>query len=494
MKNEKNYTIISSRYPLKWFWFCVYFRFPWLGLTFLSSMGNLLNKGLSDMVEIILCLIGIVVLYISIMASIKAWHFKKVALKYIYILLVVVIALNAYVVLTLFLNAMSGYTLGNVINIVICVLEYLYFYKRRELFVDIIDNSYVRYKYTKENSVSSEENLEFIQSMKKHNEISEQEAIDTVVKTLSEQTVKNYAENSKNQPNYEDDVDFGLVQHKPIYTSALMLIDGEIEYLNRLYTEAGDKITWNRQGSVVVDDINGIIDVYDTFLPSGELYETIYINMYGAEESRKAPKGFILYDRELKQEKSNKEDKTTKPLKKIIWNDKEQGYFESKAKSEDVLKETIKKNYRTSQKILSNKKDKGKILSIAKNVLIIAYVLYLTIQCLFCVPHDIYTVTYSSQNVPHFIKSGRHVGNLWYDGLKYKIERLDETRGWADKNTIRRPSQISKIAYPRLIIPLSVASIVYIALYFFITKRITQIVQGTPPEKITKENLDINKG
>ena len=41
-----------------------------------------------------------------------------------------------------------------------------------------------------------------------------------------------------------------------------------------------------------VDGINGMVDVYDTYLPSGEEYKTIYINMYGASNSTFAPKGF----------------------------------------------------------------------------------------------------------------------------------------------------------------------------------------------------------
>ena len=37
-----------------------------------------------------------------------------------------------------------------------------------------------------------------------------------------------------------------------------------------------------------------MIDIYDTFLPDGKFYKTIYINMYGARKSQKAPNGFAL--------------------------------------------------------------------------------------------------------------------------------------------------------------------------------------------------------
>ena len=72
------------------------------------------------------------------------------------------------------------------------------------------------------------------------------------------------------------------------------MIDGEKELLESLYTINGEKIKWHRQGSVNVNGVNGVIDIYDTYLPSGKLYKTIYINMYGAKKSTKAPEGFVI--------------------------------------------------------------------------------------------------------------------------------------------------------------------------------------------------------
>ena len=139
-----------------------------------------------------------------------------------------------------------------------------------------------------------------------------EEALDAIIKIQAEETVKNLKENSKNQPNNEEDVDFGLVPEKPIYTLALMSVDGEREYLNQLYTENGVKIKWNRRGSTSVNGISGMIDVYDTVLPSGEPYKTIYINMYGAKKSEKAPVGFTLNNVEAKKKKRKPKKEKTK--------------------------------------------------------------------------------------------------------------------------------------------------------------------------------------
>ncbi len=130
-------------------------------------------------------------------------------------------------------------------------------------------------------------------------------ALDAIIKIQSEETVSRLKENMQNQPNNEGDVDFGLVPEKPIYTLALMSVDGEVEYLNRLYTESGIKIKWTRRGSTSANGINGMIDIYDTCLPSGEPYKTIYINMYGAKKSEKAPVGFTLENIETRREQIN---------------------------------------------------------------------------------------------------------------------------------------------------------------------------------------------
>ncbi|MBR2473953.1 MAG: hypothetical protein IKB51_02865 [Clostridia bacterium] len=97
--------------------------------------------------------------------------------------------------------------------------------------------------------------------------------------------------NKASQPHNELDADFGLVPQKPVYTVG---IDEQEKYLKSLCTINGDPIKWNRRGSMSVDGINGMVDVYDTFLPSGEEYKTIYINMYGASNSNFAPKGFSI--------------------------------------------------------------------------------------------------------------------------------------------------------------------------------------------------------
>ena len=132
-----------------------------------------------------------------------------------------------------------------------------------------------------------------------------EEAVEEILKFQAEQTVKNMEKNSQSQPNNEGDADFGLVPGKPIYTLAPKSVDGELEYLNRLYTENGVKIKYERQGSMKSTGVSGLIDIYHTYLPSGEFYKTIYINMYGAKASEGVPKGFAFAKQEEKRTTPN---------------------------------------------------------------------------------------------------------------------------------------------------------------------------------------------
>ena len=125
-------------------------------------------------------------------------------------------------------------------------------------------------------------------------DMSSEDALNELLKFQAKATIHTMEANSTSQPNLEGAADFGLVPEKPIYTHALKSVDGEIEYLNKLYTANGEKIKWTRRGSTGVAGVNGMIDIYETFLPSGQPYKTIYINMYGAKTSTAAPKGFVL--------------------------------------------------------------------------------------------------------------------------------------------------------------------------------------------------------
>ena len=120
------------------------------------------------------------------------------------------------------------------------------------------------------------------------------EALNAILQMQASNTIGAMEANSKTQPDNEGDSDFGLVPEKPIFTLALKSVEGEKEYLDKLYTVNGEKIKYNRRGSTSVNGINGMIDIYETYLPSGQPYKIIYINMYGAKRSTKAPAGFTF--------------------------------------------------------------------------------------------------------------------------------------------------------------------------------------------------------
>ena len=90
--------------------------------------------------------------------------------------------------------------------------------------------------------------------------------------------------NKESQPRNELDADFGLVPQKPVYTVG---IDEQEKYLKSLLTINGEPIKWNRRGSMSVNGVHGMIDVYDIYLMSGAEYKTIY------EEARSLSAGEV---------------------------------------------------------------------------------------------------------------------------------------------------------------------------------------------------------
>ena len=118
--------------------------------------------------------------------------------------------------------------------------------------------------------------------------IDAQAALDFMMDTLS-QAEQLSSQNTDLEKRYLEDPEYGLVAAKPIYTSG---IDGSKKYLNHLKSALGEDLSWKRRGSISLDGVNGMIDIYDSFLSSGEVYKTIYINMYGSSNSVNIPQGF----------------------------------------------------------------------------------------------------------------------------------------------------------------------------------------------------------
>lgn len=123
---------------------------------------------------------------------------------------------------------------------------------------------------------------------------SSSDPLKAIMEAQAKETIRVMEANRAAQPNNENDPELGLVPEKPIFTLATEIVDGQRTYLGKLRTLNGDKITWKRLGSTSVEGINGMIDIYETYLPSGAPYKTLYINMYGARTSKTAPAGFCF--------------------------------------------------------------------------------------------------------------------------------------------------------------------------------------------------------
>ena len=212
-----------------------------------------------------------------------------------------------------------------------------------------------------------------------------------------------------------NDPEYGLSILKPIYTHA---VAGEEKYLSSLRTTNGEPITWYRKGSVSIDGIHGPIDVYETYLPSGELYKTLYINMYCLKEPTRAPLGFYLeteqdvgcFDRASSTDEPPKQ--TYKP-EVLSSSTNEKYYFDSESKSFK-----LKDEYR-NEKTLSKPK-----LSIIVIVLVIVIALVFVASRILApsTPMQIYTVVTPSPT-PY-----QSTGDYWQDQMNQLLDEVEEKK------------------------------------------------------------------
>lgn len=108
-------------------------------------------------------------------------------------------------------------------------------------------------------------------------------------KSVSSGNLKAETENARITDNRTDDPDYGLVTNKPVTVKG---IDASYAYIRSLKTSSGQRLTWRRLGSTSDKEVDGIIDIYISYLPSGKEYKVVYVNMYGTKNDAKLPAGF----------------------------------------------------------------------------------------------------------------------------------------------------------------------------------------------------------
>lgn len=85
--------------------------------------------------------------------------------------------------------------------------------------------------------------------------------------------------------------EFGLTATNPIPVYG---IPENEDYLSKLRLQNGEKISWERVGSVSAENINKPIDKYLIQNRKGEKITYLYISPYHLNTSKKAPKGFKI--------------------------------------------------------------------------------------------------------------------------------------------------------------------------------------------------------
>ncbi len=106
-------------------------------------------------------------------------------------------------------------------------------------------------------------------------------------------------QNDKIANQHIEDADYGLVKEKPIYTDGAA---GSDRYLAYLLSIDGENLTWNRVNVHKVEGVDGLVDEYQSRLPSGKVYKSVFCNLYANATSVVIPKGFSKKSNEQRYE------------------------------------------------------------------------------------------------------------------------------------------------------------------------------------------------
>ncbi len=96
-------------------------------------------------------------------------------------------------------------------------------------------------------------------------------------------------ENDKIANQHITDFDYGLTKENPVYTDGAA---GSDRYLSYLLSADGENLVWERICVHQVEGINGLVDEYQSKLPSGEVYKSVFCNLYANATSVVIPNGF----------------------------------------------------------------------------------------------------------------------------------------------------------------------------------------------------------
>lgn len=119
------------------------------------------------------------------------------------------------------------------------------------------------------------------------------------------QYIRNFINGSINNKHIENEIpngygEFGLIETNPVPARG---IPASKTYLSQLRTLKGDEIRWERLGSTSVPNIDTIIDIYRITTKDGIDMGCIYINPYQHQTSTKTPKGFIMSQEKINEDR-----------------------------------------------------------------------------------------------------------------------------------------------------------------------------------------------
>ena len=173
--------------------------------------------------------------------------------------------------------------------------------------------------------------------------------INTMVVELDKQTQNIQTNESKNDEPFDDSK--GLTSKDPLYFKGAKAAEN---YLNELTDLEGNKLHIGTRISYSVDGVNGMVDGYSMLKEDNSKYGVIYVSIYGANDCKYVPKGYM--QREIKSNvKSNEIENKTKLETKDNSNISDTKNVDSQSKKEVSSNKTDNNNADFSAPIFCRK-------------------------------------------------------------------------------------------------------------------------------------------
>ena len=110
----------------------------------------------------------------------------------------------------------------------------------------------------------------------------------------TDKTLEFKQNNKQIEKEYADSPEYGLTVNCPVFVNGK---NNKKRYLDCLCTKEEEELSFRYKKSILTKSISGFVEQYSAYRMNGSLYGTIFVSVYGTQDTAKAPDGYKLSTR-----------------------------------------------------------------------------------------------------------------------------------------------------------------------------------------------------